>query len=120
MILNSLLDLFRKKKVVKEVEVPKPELSAKELATANNEPWVNILSMELDPTDIGNGAIELDWNDIFIARLMKAGYRGKTDADIVDQWFSQICRNILQENYEQSMSDPLTREAVELTHKAYR
>ena len=24
-----------------------------------------------------------------------------TDADIVDRWFQNVCRNILQENYEQ-------------------
>ena len=73
----------------------------KDIATANNEPYVNIVSVELDTDDIGNGAFELDWNDIFVARLIKAGYEGKTDNDIVDRWFQTVCRNILAENYEQ-------------------
>ena len=82
----------------------KKELSPKEKATAAGEPYVAILSVDLDPADINNGAFELDWNDIFIARLVKAGFQIKkddTDADIVDRWFQSICRNILNENYEQ-------------------
>lgn len=75
--------------------------SAKELATKKGEPYVSILSVELDTTDIGNGAFELDWNDIFVAKLLKAGYKGKTDSDLVDNWFKTICRNILTEEYEQ-------------------
>lgn len=100
-----------KKPVAKKPAAPKtkaavPKLtikgkSPKELATKAGEPWVNIMSVELDPTNIGNGAFELDWNDIFLAKLLKAGYQGKTDADVVDNWFQSICRNILAENYEQ-------------------
>jgi hypothetical protein len=73
----------------------------KELANAKGEPWVNVLSVELDPDNIGNGAFELDWNEKFITNLIRAGYKGKTDADMVDQWFSDICRNVLAENFEQ-------------------
>jgi hypothetical protein len=75
--------------------------SPKDLATEKGEPWVSVLSVELDPENIGNGAFELDWNDKFIANLSRAGYKGKTDADLVDQWFQNVCRNILAENYEQ-------------------
>ena len=60
-----------------------------------------MLNVELDPDNIGNGAFELDWNDKFIANLVRAGYQGKTDSDMVDQWFQSVCRNILAENYEQ-------------------
>ena len=60
-----------------------------------------ILSVELDPENIGNGAFELDWNDKFIANLVRAGYQGKTDADMVDQWFADVCKNVIAENYEQ-------------------
>ena len=58
-------------------------------------------SVELDPDNVENGAFELDWNDVFVARLVKAGYKGRDDAQIVDQWFQTICRNVLAENYEQ-------------------
>ena len=76
-------------------------MTPKEIATANGEPWVNVLSVELDPDNIGNGAFELDWNEKFITNLVRAGYKGKTDADMVDQWFSDVCKNVIAENYEQ-------------------
>lgn len=78
--------------------------TAKELATEAKEPYVNVVSVELDPDDVGNGAFELDWNDVFVARLVKAGFQMKkedTDADIVDRWFQTVCKNIIAENYEQ-------------------
>jgi hypothetical protein len=84
----------------------KPQLSPKELATQRGEPWVQIINLELDPSDLGNGAIDLAWNDIFVARLIKAGFRGKTDNQIVDQWFTTVCRNIVLETFEQEMADP--------------
>jgi len=79
----------------------KVSASAKEAATKKGEPYINVTSVELDPDNVENGAFELDWNDIFVARLVKAGYKGRDDAQIVDQWFQTICRNVLAENYEQ-------------------
>ena len=95
-----------KKPPVKKPATDKPKLtvkvkSEKELATKKGEPYVKILNVELDADDIGNGAFELDWNDHFVAKLVKAGYQGDTDADIVDNWFKTICKNILTEEYEQ-------------------
>ena len=81
----------------------------KKLATKNGEPWVKILSMDLDPSDPGNGSFELDWNDKFVANLIRAGYQGRTDADIVDNWFKAICRNVITESYEQDQADPEKR-----------
>jgi hypothetical protein len=78
-------------------------------ATKRGEPWVKILNMELDPKDPGMGAFELDWNDKFVANLIRAGYQGKTDQDIVDNWFQTICRNVVLETYEQEQADPEKR-----------
>lgn len=89
-----------------KVEAPNQQISPKELATQRGEPWVQIINLELDPNNMGNGAIELDWNDIFVARLVKAGFRGKDDHQIVDQWFTTVCRNIVLETFEQEMADP--------------
>jgi len=80
------------------------KLSAKELADKNKEPYVNILSMDVNPESLNEGSFELDWNDLFIARLMKAGYQGKTDQDLVDQWFQNICRNVVMETYQQEQA----------------
>ena len=93
----------RKKRVTKPVPptiVPSIK-SDKDLATERDEPYVTILSVELDPDNIGNGSFELDWNDKFIAKLVRAGYEGKTDQDLVDRWFQTICQNIVHENFEQ-------------------
>jgi len=82
------------------------------LATARHEPWVEVISVELDPADPGNGAFTLDWNDIFVARLVKAGYQGKNDKDIVDNWFKDVCNNVAHEVFENEMADPEKREAA--------
>jgi hypothetical protein len=84
-------------------------VSAKDEATAKNEPWVEIMGMEIDDSDPGQGAFELDWNDIFVAKLVRAGYQGKTDQDIVDNWFKTVCRNVVTETYEQDQADPEKR-----------
>jgi hypothetical protein len=84
-------------------------ISAKDEATAKGEPWVEIINMEVDEKDPGQGAFELDWNDIFVAKLVRAGYQGKTDQDIVDNWFKTVCRNVTAETYEQAQADPANR-----------
>ena len=95
-----------KKPAAKRVTKPKtePVKTAKEIATENGEPYVAILSVELDPDNIGNGAFELDWNDKFIANLVRAGYQSRPneeDSVIVDRWFQTVCKNIAMETFEQ-------------------
>jgi hypothetical protein len=81
-----------------------PTKTAKEIATEAGEPYVSINSIELDPDNVGNGAFELDWNDQFIVKLVRAGYQSKPNEPediIIDRWFQTICKNIALENYEQ-------------------
>lgn len=87
--------------------------SPKDIATEAGEPWVNVLGIEVDPENPGAGAFELDWNDIFVARLIKSGYQGKTDADIVDNWFQDVCRHVVMETYQQEQADPDKRSNVQ-------
>ncbi len=82
----------------------------KEAATTLGEPWVSVLNVDLSPEDIGSGAFELDWNDIFVAKLIKAGYSGKTDADIVDRWFQDVCRHVVLESYQKEQADTAKRD----------
>ena len=99
-----MFGMFKKKKKSEKKEAPKPKKSEKELATEQKEPWVNVISVEVDQDDPGNGAFELDWNEYFVAKLVRAGYQKKkedTDAEIVDRWFQAVCKNVLAENYEQ-------------------
>jgi len=81
-----------------------PEKSAKELATERGEPYVAVLSMDVDPDNLHQGAFELDWNDKFVANLLRAGYQGKSDSDIVDQWFQNVCRHVVMETWEQEQA----------------
>jgi len=95
-----------KKPAAKRVVKPKaePTKTAKEIATEAGEPYVAILSVELDPDNIGNGAFELDWNDKFIANLVRSGYQSRPneeDSVIVDRWFQTVCKNIAMETFEQ-------------------
>lgn len=95
-----------KKPAAKRVAKPKaePVKTAKEIATEAGEPYVAITSVELDPDNIGNGAFELDWNDKFIANLVRSGYQSKPneeDSVIVDRWFQTVCKNIAMETFEQ-------------------
>lgn len=99
-----------KKPRAKKNTGPKLDLNnPKDLATSKGEPWVTVLGMELDKENPGQGAFELDWNDIFVARLIKSGYQGKTDQDIVDNWFQDVCRNVVMETYQQEQADPSNR-----------
>ncbi len=102
----GLLDRFlKKKKPEVKAETPKAKKkSEKDLATERGEPYVAILSMEIDPENMQQGAFELDWNDKFVSNLVRAGYQMSpkdTDADIVDRWFTAVCRNVVLETFEQ-------------------
>ena len=108
-----MFDWLKKKKPAPEVKAPAPnptpvpkapKKTEKELATERGEPYVAVLSMDVDPNNLHQGAFELDWNDIFVARLVKAGYmmkREDTDAEIVDRWFQNVCRHVVMETWEQ-------------------
>lgn len=106
----GLFDRFRKK-------TPKPaesknksekgKKSAKDLATDRGEPYVAIVSMDIDPDNLHQGAFELDWNDKFIANLVRAGYQMKPEEPetvIVDRWFQNVCRHVVLETWEQEQA----------------
>lgn len=117
---DKLKNLFNKKEAPKIAETPKkprekkqPELSAKDKATQAGEPYVAVISMEVDPNNVNAGAFELDWNSLFITQLVKAGYMKKkedTDQDIIDRWWTQICRQVVLELYDQQQADPENRD----------
>ena len=84
-----------------------PAKTEKQLATENGEPYVAVLRMDVDPNNLHQGAFELDWNEIFVARLIKSGSMMKpedNDADIVDRWFQNVCRHVVMETWEQEQA----------------
>lgn len=101
-MLDALKGLFKKKKIA---AVAKEQTkSAKQIATEKGEPYFEILSIDIDPNDINAGAFEFDWNDKMIADLIRHGYQmdpRDTDADIIDRWFTAVCRNVVLETAEQ-------------------
>jgi hypothetical protein len=113
---EKLKNLFKKPEPVKEKKPRKvkekkvePQLTEKEKATAAGEPYVNIIKMEIDPKDINSGSVELDFNDKFVLNLIRAGYKMKdtdTDNDIVDRWWTNLCRATVLETFEQEIADP--------------
>lgn len=103
-LLDNIKKKFKKEEPKKTASKKK---SAVDLATEKGEPYVNIVRMDVNPENISDGAFELEWNDIFIARLIKAGYQGKPDdkdSDIVDRWFQTVCRNVVMETWEQEQA----------------
>ena len=105
-LINNLFGTKPEAPVIKEQKIKKTQ---KELAPDSGEPRVEVLGIEIDNAQPGQGAFELVWNDKFVANLIRAGYQGKTDQDIVDNWFRSICQNVVMENYEQEQADPDNR-----------
>ena len=112
-MIMGLFDRFRKKPVAparpaqSEPAPEKPKKSAKDRATEAGEPYVSIVSMDVDPENLHQGSFELDWNSIFVTRLVRAGYMMKpedTDAEIVDRWFQNVCRHVVMETWEQEQA----------------
>ena len=64
----------------------------KKVATAKQEPWVTVIDLNVRD-ETGN------WNDYFIQDLKEAGFQGMSDEDIVNSWFSRICRDIALSEY---------------------
>ena len=86
----GLFDIFKKKK-----PAPRKKLTAKEQADKDGKPYVEVLSTNIDPEKPTEGYFELDWNDKFITQLVRAGYKGDKQEDIIDSWFTDLCRQML-------------------------
>lgn len=88
------------KKPVKQKEVNKADTAdvkytPKEIATKKKEPWVDVISFNVNKDNIRHGFYELDWNQYFIDNLRLEGYGfdGDPDEEIVNRWFREICIN---------------------------
>lgn len=69
----------------------------KELATKKGEAWVAVLDTQVNPHDIKNGFFELDWNNEFIEQLLDAGYKGESQEEIINAWFTTLIYQMLEE-----------------------
>lgn len=93
--------MLEEKRIRAEEEKKQAEakLTPKERATKKKEPWVGVLDTHVNKDNIRNGFFELDWNDLFILELKKAGYGfdGDPDEEIVDRWFRDLARNMFED-----------------------
>lgn len=66
----------------------------KQRANLRGEPWIAIINSGLDIEKGLDGVFfEFDWNDKWIDVLRKNGYLGHSDDQLVDEWFSDVCRS---------------------------
>ena len=67
----------------------------KQVAELKEQPFVTVLKMDVNPENAKAGYMELDWNDHFVKFLHDNGYTGKSDEDVVNKWFNDVCRTVL-------------------------
>lgn len=84
---------------IKKARRSKP--SEKDQATKRGEPYIKVIDFGIEQSDPRLGSFELDWNHIFVEHLRGLGYPGKTDEQVVELWFQDVCRNIVMETFEQ-------------------
>lgn len=84
-------------KLKKLVSKNKKEISKKDQATAKGQPYVNVLEVKFDSENPGDGYFDLEWNKLFVTKLLDAGYSGNNDDEIVDAWFTGLCRQIAED-----------------------
>ncbi len=67
----------------------------KKIAEIKDEPYVNVLTLDVNPENAKAGFMELDWNDKFVEMLHENGYKGESDEVVVNTWFNDLCRTVL-------------------------
>ena len=83
-MINKIKNLFKKAEV----------MSDKDKATARGEAHVKVLEVNFDKENPGDGYFELEWNNIFVKQLLEEGYTGDNEEEIVDLWFTTLCKQI--------------------------
>lgn len=97
-IFDKVKKIFKKENLTEnKSESHQALLREKEAATKAGKPWVAVLETHVNKENIRNGFFELDWNNAFIEELITAGYKGETNEEIVEGWFREVTRNVLQE-----------------------
>jgi len=68
------------------------------------EPWVDIIGWV--ETDQGI-RVELDWNRAFVNMLIDAGYVGRNDEMIVQQWITILLRDMADRMEDRNLYDDI-------------
>lgn len=88
----------------------------KKVADVKGEPYICVLNSEYNPDEKLDGLFfEFDWNDKWIDELKAAGYTGFTEDQIVQRWFTDICRGVVQETdqtYQEEQPMPFNSQRI--------
>lgn len=88
--------------IITEAEFKKNE------ATIKGEPYVAVINSNYKPEDKLDGLyFEFDWNDLWIEELKANGYQGFTDDQIVQRWFEDLCRGVVDETMNEDDGQPV-------------
>lgn len=80
----------------------------KQSATLIGEPWFNIVGADTRGGTNGNSlAIELDWNEFFPRFLEAQGWTGHSDDEIVDRWFDEAMRQMVDPGLTEEQLDAM-------------
>ena len=101
--LNKVKNKFKKDPKAETSEQKRLRLlqEEKKAATKAKKPWVAVLNTHVNHHDIKNGFFELDWNEKFVDSLIEAGYSGRTAEETVDMWFNDLCRGVVNDDFEE-------------------
>jgi hypothetical protein len=70
----------------------------------STDPWVDIIGW----VDTGEGVrVELDWNQAFVNMLVEAGYVGRSDEMIVQQWITILLRDMADRMEDRNLYDDI-------------
>lgn len=105
---NELLNIEYENKESNEYKIAALELSlkynkltqdefSKQKANLENSAYFKVIRGEYNETGPGQGTMmfELDWNDTFVKNLKNDGWIGETDDFIVNAWFEDSCKQML-------------------------
>jgi hypothetical protein len=95
------LDLDSKNLAILEVKKKHGKIQdfeyRRDKAEIEQEPWVDIIDHGFDPEQMINGFyMSFAWNSHWIDLLRRHGYNGKTEEEIIDQWYTDVCNSQVQ------------------------
>lgn len=88
----DILDLERK---FRRGEISENEFQ-KQVATLKDEPYVNVIHVDLDTENPARGVMELDFNKQFVDYLRGHGMTGDDD-QVVNNWFNAVCNTVVRQ-----------------------
>lgn len=78
----------------------------RDMATINKEPWFDFKGADKRISgNVVQAAVELDWNPYFVEFLEQQGWTGATPDEIVDSWFENMMKQMLNVFEEDIIDD---------------